>query len=212
MRKIIVFSREKITNYGDPIIADCAKYILQKLAREEGLDVKVSIVDVYAKDGDKLQKVLDEANALVFPGGGMNSVKFNQVVAGILDRVSNRSDIDVYFNAIGINRRRAHVENEKLLQDLFSRPQVRQVTTRGDLNRLCSHLASVSYAPRFSKPMMAVSMWRRSNPSTKELSPNWIRGVLLGSFSRMAWRRTITSALLSSRSSALIVRRTCATT
>lgn len=140
MRKIIVFSREKITNYGDPIIADCAKYILQKLAREEGLDVKVSIVDVYAKDGDKLQKVLDEANALVFPGGGMNSVKFNQVVAGILDRVSNRSDIDVYFNAIGINRRRAHVENEKLLQDLFSRPQVRQVTTRGDLNRLCSHL------------------------------------------------------------------------
>lgn len=140
MRKIIVFSRENITNYGDPIIADCAKYILEQVAAEDGRSVEVSIVDVYTKNVDWLQRKLDCADALVFPGGGMNSVKFNKRVAGILDRVSCRNDIDVYFNAIGINRLRADRNNEKLLIDLFSRPQVRQVTTRGDLNRLCSHL------------------------------------------------------------------------
>jgi Uncharacterized conserved protein len=140
MRRIVVFSREKITNYGDPIIADCVKYILEKLAAEHGIKVEVEIRDIYSKNLRSLEVCLNNADAIVFPGGGVNSTAFNELIVNILDMVASRDDVEVYFNAIGINRKRATAKNEALLVDIFSRKQVRQITTRGDLNRLCSHL------------------------------------------------------------------------
>lgn len=139
-KKILVFSRMHITNYGDPIIADCCKYIIKKTAKENKYPVKVSMADVYEKDMEVTRKLLKGQKAVVFPGGGLNSVVFNNKILDIFKLIEEQSDISVFFNAIGILRVNPRKKNEELLVNLFNHHQVKQVTTRGDYNQLLKYI------------------------------------------------------------------------
>lgn len=149
VKEILVFSRMHITNYGDPIIGECCRYLIEKAAAERKTCVKVSIADVYEKDMEIIKNQLRGKQAVVFPGGGMNSIVFNQRLLEIYDLIEQQADTEVYFNAVGISRVRPKLQNEKLLEKLFQKPQTVQVTTRGDFGQLLLYLnKSMKYPPR----------------------------------------------------------------
>ena len=139
-KKILVFSRLNIKNFGDPIIADCCRYIIKKVAKENKIRARVTIADVYEKDPAVMAKVLRKKDAVVFPGGGMNSVVFNNIVLDIMKEIKKNPSTSIFFNAIGILRVKPKKKNEDLLKEIYNHDQVKQVTTRGDLEQLKQYI------------------------------------------------------------------------
>ncbi len=156
-KKILVFGQLKITNLGDPIIADCCKYLIEKTAEEMGTRVKVSMAKVYKKREWVLRWFLKGKSIIVFPGGGMNSVVSNEQILRILRLIENKEDVSVYFNAVGILRKKPKAKNETLLREIFNREQVKQVTTRGDLEQLKTYITTEKEYP--TKLVLDPAMW-----------------------------------------------------
>lgn len=156
-KKILVFSRKKITNYGDPIIGECCKYIIEKTARENKVRVKVYLGDVYEEDPEIMKRNLKRMKAVVFPGGGLNSVVFNGKLLNIFKYIEQRKNISIYFNAIGILRVKPRKKNEVLLEELFNHPQVKQITTRGDYDQLQKYIHEPKAHP--SKLIFDPAIW-----------------------------------------------------
>ena len=146
-KKILVFSRMHITNFGDPIIADCCKYIIKKTAKENKYRVKVTMADIYEKDIEATRKLLKGQKAVVFPGGGLNSVVFNNKILEIFQLIEEQKNISVFFNAVGILKVKPRKKNEELLIKLFNHSQVKQVTTRGDYDQLLKYIQSPRVYP-----------------------------------------------------------------
>jgi len=141
-KRILVLSRKNITNYGDPIIGDCCKYLIEKIANEKKEKIDVTLADIYEENINKIRELIAQHHIIVFPGGGLSSIKFNKRIMEIMNIAECYEDIQIYFNAIGINRIKPKVKNEELLKQIFSRGQVKQVTTRGDYKRLKKFLCS----------------------------------------------------------------------
>lgn len=139
-QNILVFSRQNITNYGDPIIADCCQYIIQKTAKENHIRVNVTIEDIYEKNLEVTREKLKNVKKVVFPGGGMNSVVFNNLILQIFEMIEPMKKVSVYFNAIGILKVNPNPKNEELLIKIFNKPFVKQVSTRGDLPKLQTYI------------------------------------------------------------------------
>lgn len=139
-QNIIVFGRQNITNFGDPIIADCCQYVLKKAAAENKIRANVTIADIYEKDTEVTKKKLKNADKIVFPGGGMNSVVFNNLILETLKLLNPKKNTSIYFNAIGILKVNPKARNEKLLREIFNRPDVKQITTRGDYPQLLKYV------------------------------------------------------------------------
>lgn len=139
LKKILIFSRLEITNLGDPLLAFCCKYMIEKVAKEAEIPVKTKLVDIFAQE-EEIKKEIADQDIVVFPGGGLNSQRVNHVVISILDLLEKQRDTSVFFNAIGILRIKPNEKTEELLREIFNRKQVKQVTTRGDLARLRSHI------------------------------------------------------------------------
>lgn len=156
-KRILVLSRKKITNYGDPIIGECCKYIIEKTARENNVRVKVYLGNVYEENPEIMKKDLKRMKAVVFPGGGLNSVVFNKKVLKIFDYIEQRKNISVYFNAIGILRVDPKKKNEALLEQIFNHKQVKQITTRGDYEQLQKYIHEPKAHP--SKLVFDPAIW-----------------------------------------------------
>jgi hypothetical protein len=135
-QKILVFSRKSVTNFGDPILADCCKYLLERVSKEEGISACVSIGDVYEENTEILTEMIIGCDKIVFPGGGLNSVRFNKVVKKIIAIAEQADNKSVYFNAIGLDRYEPDSPNVVLLKEIFSNPIVMGITTRGDFDAL----------------------------------------------------------------------------
>lgn len=132
-RKILIIGRTKARNYGDSIIADCCKYIIEDVARHSKLyNAKVTLVDIHEKNTKKLEKLIQENDIFVFPGGGLNSVKFNKRILDIYKMIEKKKNASIYYNACGILKIDPNPKNEILLEKLFNHPAVKQVSTRGD--------------------------------------------------------------------------------
>lgn len=156
-KKILVFSRMHITNFGDPIIADCCKYIINKTAKENRYRVKVSMADIYEKDMAVTKKLLKGQKAVVFPGGGLNSVVFNNKILDIYQLIEEQKNTSIFFNAVGILRVKPRKKNEELLVKLFNHSQVKQVTTRGDYSQLLKYIHTPKAYP--SKLVFDPAIW-----------------------------------------------------
>lgn len=148
-KKILVFSRLEVENYGDPIIADCCKYLIEKVAEKQHIPVKTTMADIYEPNMKLLRHQLQGQDAVVFPGGGMNSPAFNRMVITILDLLREEGRASVFFNAIGIARVNPKKGNPTLLKEMLNRPEVKQVTTRGSIKKLRRYLSTEkAYPPR----------------------------------------------------------------
>lgn len=141
-KKILIFSRLTDKNYGDRIIGDCCKYLIEKTARRMHVKVQVSMANVLSNDQKKLQEKMDGNDVYVFPGGGMNSVRVNRKILQILDYIERQPGASVCFNAIGILRVNPSEKNEAILENMFNRPQVKQITTRGDYEQLKKYITT----------------------------------------------------------------------
>lgn len=139
-RNIIIFGRLRIRNFGDPIIADCCRYLIDKAAHENGIAVKTQLADIHEANHGVIQRKLEGKDAVVFAGGGMNSRRYNRTVLAVLDMVEKQEDTAVYFNAIGILKTEKRKKNIALLKEIFNRPQIKQITTRGDLKKLEAYI------------------------------------------------------------------------
>ena len=135
-KKILIYKRKHDHNYGDPILADCCGYIIKKTAEECGVAVKVAMADVFCRRPFIIRFWLRKKDIVVYPGGGLNSPKFNRMLLELFRYVEAHAEIEVYINAVGINRVKPKKANVKLLKEIFNKPQVKQVTTRGDIGKL----------------------------------------------------------------------------
>lgn len=149
VKKILIFSRLEVENYGDPIIADCCKYLIEKVAEKQQVLVKTTMADIYEPNMNVLKHQLQGQDAVVFPGGGMNSPRFNRMVITILDLLKEEGNTSVFFNAIGIARYNPKKGNPTLLKEMLNRKEVKQVTTRGSIKKLRKYLSTEkAYPPR----------------------------------------------------------------
>lgn len=150
MRKknILIYKRKYKHNYGDPILADCCGYLIKKAAEESGIPVKVTMADVYCKLPFIIDFHLRHTDIVVYPGGGLNSVTFNQMLLRLFERIHTYDAIEIFINAVGITRIKPKKANVKLLKQLFHMPQIKQITTRGDIGKLEKYIAdSKPYPP-----------------------------------------------------------------
>jgi polysaccharide pyruvyl transferase WcaK-like protein len=93
-------------------------------------------VDVYEKDREVWKKRLEGQDVVVYPGGGLNSVKFNQMLIRIFRVIKENPKTRIFINAIGLLENNINPKNENLLIRLFNFPLVDQVTTRGSYKML----------------------------------------------------------------------------
>ena len=135
--RILVLGRIKATNYGDVVIADSCAYILNKIidAEAKGFFRFRKTPHVKLANVNKLQKKLVHSNVtdfdkIVFPGGGINSLK---VTNALLARLDTGAPVKYYFNGIGIHPERQREELSANIERVLNDERVRQVTTRGDL-------------------------------------------------------------------------------
>lgn len=144
--KILVLGRIKATNYGDVVIADCCAYMLNKLLEEKrtgllGLikPARVGLANVNKTDEKNIRSNISDYNKIVFPGGGINSLK---VTNALLKRLDTGAEVRYYFNGIGIHPERHHKQLSDNIERLLNDPRVRQVTTRGDLAMTREYITS----------------------------------------------------------------------
>ncbi len=136
--RILVLGRIQATNYGDVVIADCCAHILNRIIDSEnkGFFKFKKIPHVKLANVNKLQKKIVKSNVtnfdkIVFPGGGINSMK---VTDALLARLDTGRQLWYYFNAIGIHPERHYEKLAVNIETILNDGRVRQVTTRGDLS------------------------------------------------------------------------------
>jgi polysaccharide pyruvyl transferase WcaK-like protein len=135
-KRILIIGRISAKNFGDSVIVDTCKYIIEKCAAQDRKRVKVQAVDVYEKDREVWKKRLEGQDVVVYPGGGLNSVKFNQMLIRIFRVIKENPKTRIFINAIGLLENNINPKNENLLIRLFNFPLVDQVTTRGSYKML----------------------------------------------------------------------------
>lgn len=127
-RKILILGRVKDKNLGDSIIVDTCAYALQKIADEKKKNISITCLNLFTKDIDNVNRVVKDYDAVVFPGGGVNSAKFTTAAKKALE---GNDDVEVFFNASGVSK----TNNEtvvKAIKSLFNKENVVHITTRGD--------------------------------------------------------------------------------
>lgn len=135
--RILVLGRTQATNYGDAVIADCCAHILNRIidAENKGFFKFKKTPYVKMANVNKVQKKIVKSNVtnfdkIVFPGGGINSMK---VTDALLARLDTGRPVWYYFNAIGVHPERHYDKLAANFEKILNDDRVRQVTTRGDL-------------------------------------------------------------------------------
>ena len=127
-RRILVLGRINDKNLGDSIIVDTCAYALETIAKEKKRNISVTCMNILSSDKDNIRRVIKDYDAVVFPGGGVNSIKFTSVAMNVLN---GNDHVEVFFNASGVSK----VNNASVsanIRELFNRENVIHITTRGD--------------------------------------------------------------------------------
>lgn len=127
-RRILILGRVNDKNLGDSIIVDTCAYALQKIADEKKKNVSITCLNLFTKDIENVRRVVKDYDAVVFPGGGVNSAKFTNAA---MKALKGNDNVEVYFNASGVSK----TNNDtviKNIKNLFNRENVVHITTRGD--------------------------------------------------------------------------------
>lgn len=140
VKKILILGRTKFKNYGDPIIADCCKYLIEKAAVGAHVNVEARVVDILMKDTEKMSQLIRKYDVFVFPGGGLNQQKLNRHILGLYEQMEKKENVSFWYNAVGILKDRPNPKNEALLEKMFNHPMVKQITTRGDYPQTLKYL------------------------------------------------------------------------
>jgi polysaccharide pyruvyl transferase WcaK-like protein len=120
-------------NFGDSVIADNTRYLLNKIAAHS-LFHKYEILD-YAINTEDLQQV-KYVDAIVFAGGGL--VKFRQeklyrLVSELITE-AQKYNVPVFLNAVGVEGYDGDDERCLMLKEALNLPCVKGITIRDDID------------------------------------------------------------------------------
>ena len=151
--KILVLGRAKDKNLGDVVIVDSCAYLLDEVIKNinksyfwrqkrfffpQPLKIeKVDIANVLVDTAEGIEKNMASYDKIVFPGGGINSLKITGL---LLQRLETRYNTRFYFNGIGIHPERHYEELANNIETILNDQRVRQITTRGDLTQTLDYM------------------------------------------------------------------------
>lgn len=121
-------------NLGDAVIADCTKYILEKILNRMNVLYEIAIFE-YMKNS--INKV-NGYDLIIFSGDGIIKFKYQKFYEKIseLIEVANRKNIPVIFNAIGVEGFDENDEKCLMLKNAINLPCVKAISTRDDIQTL----------------------------------------------------------------------------
>ena len=153
--KILVLGRVKDINLGDVVIVDSCAWLLNEVIKNINksffwrkkrpffsLPQKISDVstaNVIDGSDENVESNMKEYDKIVFPGGGINSLKVTRL---LLQRLDTGINTRFYFNGIGIHPVRHYEELADNIERILNDERVRQITTRGDLNQTLDYVKS----------------------------------------------------------------------
>ncbi len=127
-KRILILGRVNDRNLGDAIIVDTCAYALRNIAKQNYKKISLTALNIYSKDTDNIRRVVKDYDAIVFPGGGLNSIRFVNTAKAIL---KGNTTTKLFFNANGISTSNIP-KIKKGLMDIMNNELTVQVTTRGD--------------------------------------------------------------------------------
>ncbi|MBR1629249.1 MAG: polysaccharide pyruvyl transferase family protein, partial [Lachnospiraceae bacterium] len=158
--KILVLGRVKDKNLGDVVIVDSCAYLLNEVIENINQSFfwrekrpffplpqpipEVETANVIDGSDENVLSNMEDYDKIVFPGGGINSLKITYLLR-------QRLDIDrptrIYFNGIGIHPERHYDELAENIEIILNDERVRQVTTRGDLAMTQEYVKTEKHYP-----------------------------------------------------------------
>lgn len=163
MRKnILLVGLENASNYGDPIIYNCTKYLLSKENKNfiyNNLNLNPKINTIYTILNSISEKIgwnkfnskliineykrsfnnkIKKSDAIIFAGGGLIKYKYQYFwsqISAIID-LASQYNIPVYFNAVGIEGYDEYDFKCQHLKEQINKNCIRIITTRDDIQTL----------------------------------------------------------------------------
>ena len=104
----------------------------------------VKCANVIEDSEERVASNMTDYDKIVFPGGGINSLKITYL---LLQRLDTGKPTRFYFNAIGIHPERHYPELSDNIERILNDERVRQITTRGDLAMTQEYVTSKKAYP-----------------------------------------------------------------
>lgn len=143
MKRILILGRVGCKNLGDAIIIDTCEYALKQLAEKNHKKISITALDMFSEDKANIRRVIKDYDVVVFPGGGVNSLRFAKAAKTIL---KGNKTTQVFFNGNGISKTNSD-ELKALLMELMNDKNTVQVTTRGDFETAKSYVTAEKKYP-----------------------------------------------------------------
>lgn len=137
MKKILLMGLEKNTNLGDGVIAQCTRYLLQKIISELGIECTIDSLDIIE---DNYNHIFNY-DLLIFAGGGIIKYqyqKFYDYISKII-AIAEKHQIPVLFNAVGVE---GYDDNDIRciqLKNAINCSCVKSITVRDDIDTLLNN-------------------------------------------------------------------------
>jgi len=176
-KTIGVFYRTTTNNLGDVIIGDSVIRLLIRLSRFERPGERPNICkwNIWETDKQEIRSRVKQCDAIVFPGGGFNGSKHGRRVLKIVRVAHDYGDIPVFLNAIECKTHDPDPTNEDILQKIFNKPNVLQITTRGSTEQVQQYLNTEKKYP--VKQVFDPALWSNITYDTHKDPDSDIIGV-----------------------------------
>ncbi|MDD7402617.1 MAG: polysaccharide pyruvyl transferase family protein [Butyribacter sp.] len=134
MKKILLLGLEKNTNLGDGVIADCTRYLTEKITKECGIVCQIDSLDMMEDAYDSIP----DYDVLIFVGGGIIKYKYQEFYEYIdkITEIADAHNIPVLFNAVGVEGYDASNPKCMQLKKAINRSCVKSITVRDDYDTL----------------------------------------------------------------------------
>jgi polysaccharide pyruvyl transferase WcaK-like protein/glycerophosphoryl diester phosphodiesterase len=131
-------------NFGDSVIADNTRYLLQKITSHRFLR-KYEILD-YAINTEDLGQVR-YVDAIVFAGGGLVKFRQEKLYRQVSELImeAQKYGVPVFLNAVGVEGFDESDERCRMLVEALNQPCVKGITVRDDIVCLREHYIRNSY-------------------------------------------------------------------
>lgn len=131
--KVLLAGLMMSTNLGDGVISDCVQYLMNDIAKKNGIKkLKITTRDIRKEKSSAQLAAVRNSDMVVFPGGGMIKYRVENLPVA-MDRFVSRAEhygIPVVFNAVGVEGFDLNDEGCRLLRDMLSSPCVKGITSR----------------------------------------------------------------------------------
>lgn len=159
--KVLLAGLMMSTNLGDGVISDCVQYLIQDIAKKNGIKkLRITTRDIRKEKSKAQLAAVRNSDLVVFPGGGMIKYQVENLPVA-MERIISRAEhygIPVAFNAVGVEGFDLSDDGCRLLCDMLSSSCVKNITSRDYADFLNeNYFSGEKRAYRVSDPAVWVS-------------------------------------------------------